>query len=334
MFIMHPDLAITSQDDVVRIEDRETRLSFDNDSAKVCRCVLDYSHQDVSIRKISSATGYSVRTIEDLLGVLEGEGFVLRLDFHKDYIGAAEAIAKIRAAASFWNRHVMGQFFPVRLFAGEASRPQVLGWGIEFYHFVRAAREYMARGASRTAGDTGALAELWDHFSEEAFHDEIFLEGLVKCGISEEGLVKRPPTASTMGLLNHLWESSEEGELEYATVFALMQPRAERLREDDIKRHYGNLRAAYPFAAPMFDAFERHDCIDAELEHASLSLEPLLRFRGGLTRYEMRKLLDKVRHTAEHFNGFFEGILDYYKTELDVTYRQLPNASSIAFAEL
>jgi hypothetical protein len=333
MFIVHPDVAITSQDDLIHVEDRATRLTFQDDSAKVCRAILDRAHEDCSTRKIASKSGYSERTIEDCLNVLAGDGLILRLDFPGDSVGASAAIAKVREAASFWNRHVMGQFFPMRLFAGEASKPQVLGWGIEFYHFVRAARDYMARGASRTVGDVRVLAELWDHFSEEAFHDEIFLKGLVGCGLSEAGLLKRPPIASTMALLNHLWESSEEGELEYAAVFAVMQPTSERPREEDIKRQYDALRSAYEFAAPLFDAFEQHDRIDAALEHSSLTLEPLIRARGRLTRYELLKVLNKVRQTAENFDLFFEGIPNYYGSEFDVAYRQLPSASTIAFAD-
>lgn len=334
MYTLHPDLAITRHDGTLHIEDRDTRLTFDGESATACGRILEALTHEASIKAIARRSGYSARTAEHCVHLLAQEGYVLRQDFKASAIAARDAIAKVREAALFWNKHVMAQFFPVKLFAGEASKAEVLGWGIEFYHFVRAARDYMARGASRTFGDVRVLSHLWDHFSEEAFHDEIFLQGLIGCGLDQDNLVRRPPIASTMALLNHLWECSEEGDLEYAALFAVMQPMAEPRTGQDIKLQYDKLRGFYPFAAPLFDAFEGHDRIDVALEHSTLTIEPLLKMQKSISPYQMNKLLLRIRETAENFDLFFEGIPDYYRTISAVSYRQLPNANEILFGDL
>jgi hypothetical protein len=236
-------------------------------------------------------------------------------------------LLKIRSASLFWNKHIMAQPFPRRLFAGTATEAEVLGWGIEFYFFVKSANEYMARGVSRVDGFTTSLAELWKHYVEEAAHDALFYKGLLSCGIRAGDLERRPPLASTLALINHLYEASEQGPLEYASLFAVMQPFSEPQTAEDIEEKYEFLSASYPFARFLFSAFKEHDLIDAGLSHSKLLLEPLLIEYGKLDNRSLGRIFKTIEETANAFVVFYEGISRYYQKRRLVGYRQRPNAT-------
>jgi pyrroloquinoline quinone (PQQ) biosynthesis protein C len=221
----------------------------------------------------------------------------------------------------------MAQHFPLKLFGGEATKNEVLGWGIEFYFFVRAAREYMALGSGRTTGSTEMLAPVWDHFADEAFHCEIFLNGLVACGLGENTVRRRLPMPTTRALINHLFETSQSSLLEYTTLFALMQPLTRPVTHQEVKQKYDFLREKYPFAAGLFDAFQTHDGIDVTMEHSKLTLESVLEHRGVLGRAEWHDIMKVLENTANTFILFFEGIQKYYRSSFDLRYRQIPNAA-------
>lgn len=331
MLIRHPDVACTMVADTCFVEDRETRLAFVGPSALAAQIVWDRLDKASTVTEVAVSAGYSPGTTQEIIDLLVADGFVLDLST-PSLVPADEAIARVRACARFWNRHIMSQAFPTLLFSGQATKPQVLGWGIEFFIFVRAAREYMARGASRIDGPTKVFNELWDHFAEEAFHDEIFLKGLVGCGLSEGNVLGRVPLPSTTALLNFLWEASEASDLDYAAVFAVMQPRSEPATRAEIADRYSNLKLAYPYAEALFDAFEAHDLIDVALEHSSLTIEPLLRHRQELSRHEMARIYEGIRTTAHGFNLFFRGIAQHYTSDLAVSYRQIPTVDAMLLA--
>ncbi|MER9349985.1 hypothetical protein [Mesorhizobium sp. M0227] len=318
-------------EDSCLVEDAEVRLRFSGDSAMLCAAVFDAIEKVGSVEEIASQTGYSIASVNSLLDMLSSEDFVLNASFG-EMTDARSAIERVRSAGRFWNKHVMCQRFPLSLFGAHAIRDQVLGWGIEFYIFVRAAREYMARGASRIDGPTASLGGLWSHFAEEAFHDEIFRRGLIRCGLSEGNINNRVPLPSTMGLLNHLWEAAEGGELQYASVFALMQPLSEPATSESIVDKYRFLKKSYPFASPLFEAFQTHDGIDVDLGHSHLSIEPLMRDRGMLSAHEMQSIFKSIRRTSDCFDMFFSGIQSYYGNELSVSYRQVPTVGGAILA--
>lgn len=328
MFARRPDVKITNFPGLCQVEDRELALSFHDDSADLVGKLLAWDCSGATIDEIASATSYSVRSLEQAIDTLESENFILRMDI-PETLNAKDALARARKAGAFWNRYVMSHPFPSRLYSGEATRNEVFGWGIEFCHFVRGAREYMARGASRTAGPTAILSELWSHFVEEAFHDEIFLEGLVSSGIQRSALRRRTPLPSTLALLNFLWEAAEDSDLSYGAIFAIMQPNASK--EVAIQSEYEFLRTAYPYAAPLFDAFQKHDCIDMSLQHSSITLEPLILERKIVSRHDVLQILRTIRSAGEHFAIFFSGIAGHYKTSWACDYRQRPNASGILY---
>jgi len=325
MFIVHPDLTITSEASRLVVEDANLSLAFEGDSAAATSSVLQHLPFCRTVSELANCTQLSSRTVESILAIFREDNLILDLS---DLAGLAtqDLVKKIRQASAFWNMHVMGQTFPSRLFAGEATWAEVLGWGIEHYFFVRAANEYMARGASRTQGATRHLEELWKHYAEEAFHDEIFMHGLAGCGLDVHSLPRRPPLASTMALLNFLFEKSAESALAYTAVFCVMQAGSQARSTPEIARRYDQLRSCYPFASSLFDAFEKHDNIDVGLGHSALTIEAILAEEGPLSDTQIRRIFETIEQTANHFVLFFEGIPRHYKSSRSVTYRQFPNA--------
>jgi hypothetical protein len=282
-----------------------------------------------TIAELADGTRLSPRTVKSILAILQEDNLIIDLS---DISGlkAQDLLQKIGHASIFWNKHIMSQAFPSRLFAGDSTWAEVLGWGIEHYFFVRAANEYMACGASRINGATQHLNELWKHYAEEAFHDEIFMKGLAGCGLDVQSVPRRPPLATTIALLNFLFERSAESALSYTSVFCVMQAQSHSRTKPEIEDRYQQLRSYYSFASSLFDAFEEHDKIDADLEHSSLTIEAILKEEEPLSDRQVLSIFETIEQTANHFVLFFEGIPSHYKTSRAVTYRQVPNAIGAA----
>jgi pyrroloquinoline quinone (PQQ) biosynthesis protein C len=329
MFILRPDVTTKNKASGLVVEDANVSLAFEGESATATSSVLQHIPFCRTVSELAESTNLSPRTVESILAIFQEDNLILDLG-DMSGLTTQDLVKKIRQASIFWKMHVMGQAFPSRLFAGEATWAEVLGWGIEHYFFVRAANEYMARGASRTQGATRHLEELWKHYAEEAFHDEIFLHGLAGCGLDVQSLPRRPPLATTMALLNFLFEKSAESALAYTSVFCVMQAGAQAHNTPDMERRYDQLRSCYPFASSLFDAFEKHDNIDAGLGHSSLTIEAILEEEGPLSDKHVRKIFETIEQTANHFVLFFEGIPRHYKSSRSVTYRQIPNAVGAA----
>jgi hypothetical protein len=327
-FVLLPTCSLVSTPSVYEVSDELVSLKFEGSSAKVCQNVISQFNKSGSIEEISLRTGYSDKLVRSVIDELKFDGLVLDTSFPEN-MDSSSAIAFVNEASVFWNRTLMAQPAPKRLFAGEQTESMVIGWGIEFCHFIRAARSYMARGASRTNESTKFYEELWDHFVEEAFHDKIFERGLAKCDSHFADISKRVPLATTNALTNYLFDVAEEGPLQYASLFAVMQPTRIKPSIQDVQSKYNVLREYYPFAAPMFDAFEEHDLIDAKLGHSEIALHSMINSMGAMSRKEMEQIIKTIQNTAEHFMVFFEGIAEHYRSVIQTKFRESPRLASL-----
>ena len=327
MYIIDPDMSVTRAGSKLTLEDAATKLTFEGPSADLCEAVLAVLPYCAGPEQVAARASMPSGPVGELLECLAADSLLLNL-VDLPVSDHSALIERFRAAGIFWNKHIMAQSFPKRLFSGEATPAEVMGWGIEFYFFVRGANEYMARGASRARGTAAVLSTFWQHYVEEALHDDIFAHGLQDCGIDRAHLDRRPPLASTQALLNHLYEVSEEGALEYASLFTVMQPLSKAPEPGDITKKYADLRTYYPSAAPLFAAFEKHDLLDAGYEHSKLLLAPMLEMHDTLSRTTAYRLFQIVEETADFFIIFYQGISNYYRGARSVTYRQIPNAAA------
>lgn len=212
--------------------------------------------------------------------------------------------------AEFWAREIVGAPFYQELLSGTLRDAQVLGWGIEFTHYVASANRHMAIGISEAA-DTDLRRKLAKHYVEEADHDEIFLSGLHQCGLPPETVRAARPLPATQALINALVEMAATDTFAYLATFGVMQQSRATKQPSEIAFFYDGLAQRYPRASGMFEGFRKHAMLDAGLEHNELILDWALR-RNGLTQSARDSIVHGLRQIARFFILFHECILDYY----------------------
>lgn len=281
-----------------------------HDHAQPLSMLLSRADGTVPLETLAVGVGLDPRLALRLLEPLAEEGAVIDasapLRAHKDAF-----LDVFQQECRLMTRALAEQPFWRRILSGEASRTLVFGWGIEFAHFVEAANEYMPLGIAH-ARESVAIREIFArHYAEEANHSAIFFEGLVRCGLDAQRIAVAPPLATTRALINLLIEQAIEGAVTYAAGFAVMQPESEPTERANVQAFYADLSTLYPFAAPMFRAFERHACLDLDLGHHETVFKSLCD-AGGVPPSYRGQAVRAARATAEAFTMFFEGILDAY----------------------
>jgi pyrroloquinoline quinone (PQQ) biosynthesis protein C len=250
-----------------------------------------------------------IRSLEPLADV----GALIDIAAPLDAAGDLEFLDRVMLECRLRTRALFQQPFWQRLCAGDLPPPVILGWGIEFAHFVESANAYMPLGIAACRAGPELREAFAAHYVEEALHSEFFFAGLGRCGLRRDRIEAAPPLASTRALINQLAEFAMLGAAPYAACFAVMQPSQEPADAGQITEFYQRLRDLYPFAAPLFDAFERHAKIDVELGHEVTLLERMCR-TTGIGADARREVLHVILALVESFTLFFEGILDAYGT--------------------
>ncbi len=327
--LLHPCVTTRRSASDVIAEDDACVLRFHGESADLVEQLVPLLTGNSAVSEIAGNCGASSKSSVQHLEQLRLDGMLVDAEAIVAADSCDRALASVRELSVFWNRSIRQHPFPTRLFNGKATREEVLGWAIEFYFFIRAANSYMARGVAVVDGETEALRPLWNHYVEESDHDRIFRQGLLDSGVPEPMIRTRRPIPGTRALVEYLWETGGNDPMLYAATFAVMQPLEQPPSRERIREKYTALRAHYPFASGVFDAFERHDVIDADLGHCELLLEPVLRRRWPLSAYERRRLQTVLRETAEHFIWFMEGIQRRYRSPTEIDYRPPPNAYGV-----
>ena len=328
--ILSPAAQLEDDGSDLRISNARYKLRFEGGSATLLRAILPLLNGVHNITSLAHAVDGKESEIVSHLSVLAEDGLVI------DASGALRAdepehfLREFLSESKFWNQAVFSQPFLRKLFTGKARKPEVLGWGVEFYHFVEGANEYMAAGVAYCNDDLAVLTEIVRHYVEEAQHSEIFLEGLVGCGLNRGRILASQPLASTRAIINCFTEIAHRGPLAYASLFGLMQPMGEARSEAAVRSQYDALRGWYEFATPLFDAFEEHDLIDASLGHSDTTIAKLVRYKRGLTESDRCAAVSALRASAEHFIFFFEGIGRYYGQFSIMVPRRPANAWALA----
>ena len=307
--LLHRDATVRAAGEGLVIETPLWEFSV-KDRGLVLSRLLARADGATSLRDLAAEVGLDTETAILLLEPLAEEGAVI------------DASAVLRAAADgfldtfqkechMMMRTLSEQPFWQQVLSGRANRNLILGWGIEFTHFVEAANEYMPLGIAH-AREGVAVRELFSrHYAEEADHSAIFLKGLVECGLDRARITKAPPLATTRALINLLVEHAIEGAVPYAAGFAVMQPEVEAMDKEKVHGFYADLAQRYPFAVSMFRAFERHAGFDIDLCHHKTVFAGLDEL-GAIPQAARTRAVETARAVAEAFILFFEGILDTY----------------------
>lgn len=307
--------AVQCEDDgkAVRIEDQQEALTFRGPSADILRQLVPLLDGSNSVPEIACEIATSTAVVENHLAPLIEAELVLDTASFLRVSDSGDLCEALSREANFWNRSLFNHGFLRRLYTGEASQSEVIGWGVEFYHFVRGANQYMAAGVAHCSPTAPWLDELARHYAEECDHAKIFSDGLAACGLDISTLESAPPLPTTSALLNRFTEIAQRSTLGYAALFAFMRPiQADKPLQEDYTV-YSQLARHYPYATGLFEAFSKHGEIDSELGHGEAAIYRIVREPNGLDARQREQVISALRMAAESFVLFIEGIQNSYK---------------------
>jgi pyrroloquinoline quinone (PQQ) biosynthesis protein C len=302
---------LTSDSELV-VDTRDMELTFSGRSAALLARVLDHLDGRRRIDEISAQLDLSENELRKTLQVLVDEDVMIDAGAVFDARSSQAFLDAYFAECRFLSNEIFAQPFWETLLSGRAERNLVLGWGIEFHHFVDAANEHMAVAVAQCRDGARTRAWLAKHYVEERDHGSIFLDGLAGTGLDRDLVRRAPPLPSTRALINYLTELASVDTIAYAGTFGVMQANREAMSRDALERLFTFLSGQYPFATRLFDAFREHALIDADLRHQHLILEEMLEDGKALPPDVVARPIDAARSVTEHFIMFFEGIHQYY----------------------
>ncbi len=311
-----PSATLTQQNDAVELVIGEQNYTFKGPSAETLQ--QSYSSLDGmnTIDEIVANTAADKTVLYALLDYLSNENLVIDIQAPQTQgLSGRQLVNIILKEAVFWRQHIHAQPCWQQMSKGQLSDRQILGWGIEFYHYVEAANEYMASGVAFCRESIDIRQKLARQYADEADHGIIFLNGLVADGLKGEHLMVAPPLPSTRALINFLIEASIDSTLVYSVVFALMQSDGEKMNATDLTDYYYGLGKTYPKAKGMFDAFLKHALIDAQLAHQTSLFEDIYATDEIMSVREANSVVDTVRTLKNYFILFYEGMFNYYAEE-------------------
>lgn len=305
--------ALTSDGQLI-VDTPEVELTFSGSSAAVLAPVLDHLDGRCRVDEISARLGLPEAELRQTLQVLADDDVLIDAGAAFGTTSPDAFLDAYFAECRFLSNEIFAQPFWQTLLSGRAGRDVVLGWGIEFHHFVDAANEHMAAAAAQCRD--GVLTRSWlaRHYVEERDHASIFLDGLVGLGLDREMVRRAPPLPSTRALINYLTELATADTIAYAGTFGVMQANREAMSRDGVSRLFAFLSDRYPFATPLFDAFRQHALIDVDLQHQHIILEKICDSHTEFSPAFVARPVNAARSVAEHFIMFFEGIQRYYGT--------------------
>lgn len=310
--VVAPYIHSRRNEDEFIVEANYTSYAFSGQSAQILSEALHRLNGVQDLGSIAEDLKVSSAQLGAILSILAEDGLIIdaaaaveagsQKDFFKSYFSECK----------FWSKNIFAQPFWSTLLAGQASQDLILGWGIEFFHYVNAANEHMAASVAYCRNGTSARQILAQHYVEEHDHGDIFLDGLVACGFNRNKVKAAPPLASTRALINFLSELATNDTLAYTGTFGVMQSAREETTVEAVNQFYDSLIAHYGYASGLLDAFRKHALIDVDLGHQELVLEQICAHDEIITREHAGRIITAVRDAAEHFILFFEGIFDYY----------------------
>jgi hypothetical protein len=313
-----------AQGRLMRMSTREDDYEIQGLGVRVLRTVFPRLTGDATIAAIASDTGIAATALVGLLEPFVDDGVLLAVDAGAAAKSVSEFLEAFTKECHFGNQVIVDQPFWELLFSGDAPIKLVHGWGIEFFHFVEAANEYMAAGVAHCRENGDVRERLAQHYVEEASHGEIFLQGLVECGFDRAQVQGASPLASTRALINFLVETAIESTLTYSAALALMQTADASKAAADALLY--ELIRRYQSAEPLFRAFHRHTLTDLALGHQRMTILPLCVRREGLGQIDRNRAIAVVRGLTEHFVAFFDGIHRYYTKPNVVLPRRQPSS--------
>lgn len=319
----HATLTINRQDATLHVPGND--YAFSGESARLIKAIFNNINGMNRVESLSSKSGFELEDVISLLCYLRDESILI--DMNRDNMGplsGAQLVDLVKSEVVFWRKHINHQPFWQSVHDGKCSERQILGWGIEFYHYVDAANEYMANGVAYCRESIDIRQKIAAHYAEEADHGEIFLQGLMADGLPEKWVENANPLPSTRALINYLNEVAMESSLVYTAIFSLMQSDGDNFNKAGLTEYYFRLISLYPFAKGMFGAFLKHASIDAQLGHQSSIFENLYSNDEMVSSHEVKRTFATIRQLVNYFILYYEYIFEYYGDESSQLPRRAP----------
>src|SRR6185436_3237391 len=171
--LLSPHARIIQAGDDVEIETGEATYTYSEDSAGVFTAVkagLDGLNRIEDLAKNASA---SPEELAEILQVLADDNLLIDTGAAHEARSPDEFLEAYLHLCRFWTRDIFANPFWKALLEGSAPRNVVLGWGMEFYHYVNSANEHMAQSVAHCRTDKTVQHWLAKHYVEEYDHSEI-----------------------------------------------------------------------------------------------------------------------------------------------------------------
>ncbi|WP_045959212.1 hypothetical protein [Xenorhabdus poinarii] len=307
---------------------------FSDKSMEILQGIFNFLNGTNTVDLISQKTGFSSEDIISLLDYLCGESVLIDINNkNKGSLTGYQLVELVKQEMVFWRQHINNQMFWEKVHNGTCTERQILGWGVEFYHYVDAANEYMAAGVAYCRESIDVRQKIAAHYAEESDHGKVFLQGLMKDGLSATQVKKALPLPSTRALINYLNEVAMESTLVYTAVFSLMQSDGSSFNKTGLNEYYSQLIELYPFAQGMFGSFLKHALIDARLGHQASIFENLYANDEIISHREVKRLFVTIRQLVNYFILYYEYLFEYYGKEDSQLPRRAPQVIDFLLSE-
>ncbi len=310
--LLSPHAVTLADEDGIMVVADDTAYSFRSTNAELMRTVLPHLDGSLTVGDLAGLAGVSWEEISASLTPLAMDNWLVDETAVHRARQTQEFFDAYRALCEFWKKDIFTHAFWQILASGKASRELVLGWLVEFYHYVDAANEHMPVSAANCRDDDTIQLWLAQHYTEEYDHNQIFLDGLVKTGLEENQVRSSPPLASTRAVINYITEVASSDTIGYAAMHGIFQTPGSSESWAKIERFYEFLLTNYEFGAPVLKAFRDHAALDAELGHDDLVFSRICARVGRFSEERVDRILRCTRGLVEQFILYFDGILDYY----------------------
>lgn len=310
--MLSPHARLSRREGAVVLDAPDAEYAYSGRGATLAAATVPLSDGSGNLRSIARGLGVGVGDVMRILlpptrgGAIADIGPMLRTAdpdaYLDDYFAICDCWARDIFVRPFWNR----------MLDGTASRNQVLGWGLEFYHRTVGADEHNARSVEYcTRGDVRGW--LTEHFDEEYGHGEIFLDGLEACGFERPAVMRSAPLPSTRALIDYMADLARTDSVAYLGCYGILHSPRSGQTAERVDAQFDHLARLYPFASGILGKIREHAKLDLGLGHDHIVLETLIRRDGVPDHATTRSIMRAAHGMVTVFCGFFDGILDYYE---------------------
>jgi hypothetical protein len=210
--------------------DQSCRVDFA--AAPLARKFLELMRDGGRTREeLAEVSGFADGSHE-MLASLDSMGLLTetRLPAPADVISGRQLYRTLRRMADSLYDAVIGEHFYTLLAQGQATRDQLIGYALEYYHLVHQAPRILAPAlAKEEHGEISGL--LQDFLADELHHDRMLENSLAAVGITRAQLRRTQPLASTFALIASLGAYASQNPTTFKAALYLFEEASPQFNE-------------------------------------------------------------------------------------------------------